>query len=328
MWAQRLTAPYTFAKERLRAPNPAELEPGQVLLRLLAAGICGSDLGFFRGSVPPFATLQNGRYRNPPGAPLHELVGEVIATRDENFEPGARVVGWASENNALTELVVADGEGLFEYDAGLRPEEAIILQPLACVMHAVEQVAPIEGCRAAVIGQGPIGVLFSQVLKTGGAGHVTGIDKVPRLGLAGAYGVDEMIHASSEQWTAELVAGSVPHRPELVIEAVGHQVGTLKNAVEAVAPNGQVYYFGIPDDEIYPFPMYLFLRKNARLLAGTTPAKRRRPSLVKAAGHLNAHPEIVGNYVTNVLHVDDVNQAFQLAIAPASGQLKIALLAG
>ena len=156
---------------------------------------------------------------------------------------------------------------------------------------------------------------------------MTGIDKVTGWNWPAAYGVDEMIHASSEQWAAELVAGSVRDRPELVIEAVGHQVGTLRNAVEAVAPNGQVYYFGIPDDEIYPFPMYLFLRKNARLFSGTTPAGRRRPSLVKAAGHLKAHPEIVGSYVTNVLDVDDVNQAFQLAIAPASGQLKVALLA-
>ena len=260
MWAQRLTAPHTFEKESLRPPAAGDLEPGQVLLRLLVAGICGSDLAFFRGAVPPFATLQNGHYLNPPGAPLHELVGEVIVTRDENLEPGARVVGWASGNNALTEMVVTDGEGLFEYDSGLRPEEAIMLQPLACVMHALEQVAAVRD------------------------------------------------------------------RPELVIEAVGHQVGTLRNAVEAVAPNGQVYYFGIPDDEIYPFPMYLFLRKNARLFPGTTPKGRRRPSLVKAAEHLKAHPEIVAGYVTNLLDADDVNQAFQLAIAPVSGQLKVALI--
>jgi L-iditol 2-dehydrogenase len=327
MWAQRLTAPFTFEKEALRAPSAGDLRPGQVLLRLLAAGICGSDLAFFRGAVPPFATLQDGRYVNPPGAPLHELAGEVIATRDHTLEPGARVVGWASDNNALTELVVADGEGLFEYDPGLGPEQAITLQPLACVMHALDQVGGVEGCRAAVIGQGPIGVLFSHVLKSMGAGHVTGIDKVNRSPLARQYGVDRMVHASSEQWTAELIAASNPERPELVIEAVGHQVGTLRNAVDVVASHGHVYYFGIPDDEIYPFPMYLFLRKNARLSSGTTPAGRRRPNLAKAAGHLKVYPELTRSYVTNVLGVDEVNQAFQLAIAPAPGQLKVVLRA-
>ena len=107
-------------------------------------------------------------------------------TRDENLEPGARVVGWASGNNALTEMVVTDGEGLFEYDSGLRPEEAIMLQPLACVMHAVEQVAAIEGCRAAVIGQGPIGLLFSQVLKSMGRRPRDRDRQGHRLELAGS----------------------------------------------------------------------------------------------------------------------------------------------
>jgi L-iditol 2-dehydrogenase len=327
MWGHRLTSPYHFEAEVLPAPAPGDLGPGQVLVRLLVAGICGSDLTFFRGSLFPFATLENGRYRNPPGAPLHELVGEVLASRDETLPVGARVVGWASGNNALTELVVADGEGLVEYDPEWPPEQAIMLQPLACVMHALHQVAAIGDGRAAVIGQGSIGVLFSHALKSMGARHVTGIDKVNRLDLAGQFGVDLMVHASSEQWAAEVLADPSSERPGLVVEAAGHQIGTLRDAVEVLAMGGQLYYFGIPDDQIYPFPLYQFLRKNARLAAGTTPSGQRRPALVKAQEHIRAHPEIVPGYVTHVFGVEEVNQAFQLALTPAPGQLKVVLRA-
>jgi L-iditol 2-dehydrogenase len=326
MWAQRLVAPFMFGKEEVSPPCADDLAPGQVLTRTLTTGICGSDLPYFKGLLSPFATLEGGRHVSPPGFPVHELVGEVVASRDERLAIGARVVGWASDNNALTELVVADGGGLYEYDPRRSSSAAIMLQPLACVIYALEQVPDIEGSNAAVIGQGPIGVLFSHVLKTMGARSVTGVDRVDRSDVAAVFGVDEMVHAASDQWAA--VVKSATEAPSLIVEAVGHQVGTLRDAVDALAMNGLVYCFGIPDDEIYPFPMRLFLRKNARLAAGVTLRPWRRDALAKAEKHLEAHPELVEVYVTNVFAVDDVNQAFQLASRPAPGQLKVAMTTG
>lgn len=77
-------------------------------------------------------------------------------------------------------------------------------QPLARAMCALEQVRPLAGASVAVIGQGPIGLLFGHLARTAGARHVIGVDRVDRSGVAGVYGVHETVHAPSDRWVASL----------------------------------------------------------------------------------------------------------------------------
>ncbi len=97
---------------------------------------------------------------------------------------GDRVVGWASGFDGLMGLVVADGDGLAPYDPALSAQHAVALQPLACVLYALEQLGDLKGQHVAVIGQGSIGLLFSYAAKALGARHVTGVDPVDRDGSA------------------------------------------------------------------------------------------------------------------------------------------------
>jgi L-iditol 2-dehydrogenase len=322
MWAQMLSAPGTFEKLETPAPAPADLKRGQVLLATRAGGICGSDLPNFRGA--PFALPDPrrvpGRATRIPGFPLHEVVGEVVASEHPDHRPGDLVVGWASGFDAIAELVVSDGEGLAGYAPGLPPATAVMLQPLACVLYAADQLGDVSGKRVAVVGQGPIGLLFSHVLKERGARHVVGVDRVDRSEGAGVFGVDETVTASAALW-----AGSLPdgERPAVVVEAVGHQVGTMKNCLDAVAFGGQLFYFGIPDDLVYPFDMMTFLRKNLTMRSGSTLERRR---VLRAADtYLAGHPELREAYVGDVFHVGDVQDAFTAATQPRAGQYKIAL---
>lgn len=102
------------------------------------------------------------------GFPVHEIVGEVVATAHPAHRVGDRVVGWASSFDGLMEYVTSDGDGLAPYDPALSPAHAVGLQPLACILYAVEQLPPLEGKHVAVIGQGSIGLLFSYVAKAFG----------------------------------------------------------------------------------------------------------------------------------------------------------------
>src|SRR5580704_4823055 len=160
MWAQTLVGPATFELQDVEPPEESSLAEGDVLLRVLAGGICGSDLPYFKGAPQLGAAVGPQPYRPArPGFPLHEVVGEVVASRFADIEVGGRVVGWASRTDALSEYIIARGAGLGPYDPSLAPTTAILLQPLACVIYALEQVSGIEGSSAAVIGLGPIGVL-------------------------------------------------------------------------------------------------------------------------------------------------------------------------
>ncbi len=106
------------------------------------------------------------------------------------------------------------------------------LQPLACVLYALEQLPKLKGRHVAVIGQGSIGLLFSYAAKALGARHVTGVDPVDRDAIAKEFGVDTIVRATSDRWVSHLESND---KPDIVIEAVGHQVATLGHAIEAAA---------------------------------------------------------------------------------------------
>jgi threonine dehydrogenase-like Zn-dependent dehydrogenase len=108
-----------------------------------------------------------------------------------------------------------------------------------------------------------------------------------------------------------------------VIEAVGHQAGTLNDAVEAVAPGGTVLAFGVPDETHYAFAFMQFFRKNATLTGGVTEDRTR--SLAQARDYLKRHPELLEPYITDVFPVAEAQAAFELAVQPAAGRLKIVL---
>jgi threonine dehydrogenase-like Zn-dependent dehydrogenase len=314
-------APYLFERTELPDPAPQDLGEGQVLLRFLAAGICGSDLPAFRGNRGRLPGDTGACAAELNGFPTHEVVGEVIASRHADHRPGDRVVGWASGLDGLAARVVTDGNGVTGYDPALSPQLAVGLQPLACVLYALEHLPGIEGRHVAVIGQGSIGLLFSYAAKALGAGQVTGVDPVDRSAVAPAFGVDTIVRATSDRWVSNLDALA---KPDIVIEAVGHQVATLGHAVEAVGFGGTVFYFGVPDDDSYPISMRTMLRNNLTLKSGVTLDRTR--VLRRAGEFAREHPDLLPNYVTHVFAADDVQAAFELACRPVSDRVKIAIV--
>ena len=320
MWSHRLVAPYTFEATELPETSPETLAAGQVLLDFSAAGVCGSDLPPFRGVKGrlPFDTGRCAAEKD--GFPIHEIAGEVIASRHPRHARGDCVVGWASGFDGLTERVVADGDGLAPYDPSLAPQHAVALQPLACVLYAVEQLPDLRGKHVAVIGQGSIGLLFSYLAKDAGAAHVTGVDPIDRAAIGPMFGVDTTIRATSDRWVSHLAAGD---KPDVVVEAVGHQVATLAHAIEAAAFGGTVFYFGVPDDDCYPLSMRTMLRNNLTLKSGVT--RDRRRVLERADAFAREHPDLLPGYLTHTFGIDDVQAAFDLASRPTAGRIKIVI---
>jgi L-iditol 2-dehydrogenase len=315
MWAQTLTAAGSFALAEVAEEDFDPAAGDQVLIEVLAGGICGSDLPLFRGGTP----IGRAALVGAPGYPLHEVVGRVVRAQSGRYAPGSLVVGWAPRLNGLREKLVVSAADVQEYDTTLPPTTAVLLQPLACVLAAVAEVRDVPAS-AAVIGQGPIGILFSHVLKSLGAGRVIGVDPVDRTDVASAFGVDDAVTDCARTWAAGLADAE---RPELVVEAVGHQTGTLEDAVDAVADCGRVLYYGIPDEPVYPFPMHRFQRKNATLWSGNT--RDKQPALRAARSYLAEHPELGEIYVTNVFAAARAQQAYELACVPAAGRLKVVL---
>lgn len=320
MWSYRIIAPYVFERTSIAEKTAEDLNDGQVLLRFLAAGVCGSDLPAFRGAKGRLPGDDGPSAAEKDGFPIHEIAGEVIASRHRKHRPGDRVVGWASGFDGMMERIISNGDGLAPYDPGLTPAQAVGLQPLACVLYAYEQLPDLAGRHVAIIGQGSIGLLFSYVAKAAGARRVTGVDPIDRRGLATTFGVDDPVRATSDRWVSQLATGD---RADVVIEAVGHQVATLAHAIDATAFGGTVFYFGVADDEAYPISMRSMLRDNLTLKSGVTLDRRR---VLECAGKFAAeHPELLGTYLTHTFGVADVQAAFDLACRPDPERVKIAI---
>lgn len=333
-----LSAPGTFSFVSVPRPSTAALAPGQALVRVVAGGICGSDLPYFRGAPlpdldpPAQASFDGPASSHGPaparaGCPMHEIAGELVGARPgpdggEALTVGSAVVGWATSFDGLADYVVTDLAGLAPHPPRLPAEEAVLIQPLACVLYAVARLGDVSGLDCAVLGLGSIGLLFCHVLKDRGAARVVGVDRVDRADVAAGFGVDGLHWCSTERWAVTELDPA--RRPSLVIEAVGHQVSTLQHALEAVAPSGTVFYFGVNDDRFYPLDMELMLRKNLTLMSGGTLDRRRM--LEEAADYLSRYPELVRLSITNRFPRDQVQRAYELAATPAAGRLKVVIV--
>lgn len=322
MWAQRLVAPATFALVDVPQPREDQLQQGEVLLKVLAGGICGSDLPHFAGRISNTLPVDNQRQAaSVVGYPMHEVVGEVMASRSPGLSKNDHVVGWASGANALAELIIADGAGVNIFrDKSLAPTQAIIAQPLACVLFTLAQIGEIAGKCVAVLGQGPIGLLFSHAMKSAGARRVIGVDRVLHPSAGRDFGVDEYVHSSSDRWTATLTEHE---RPDIVVEAIGHQVGTVTDAIQSVAFGGTVHCFGVPDDPVYPVPIHTMLRKNMALMSGYVTPPFRRGAIDVATRYLERHPPLAEAMVTHVFVYTEAEEAYRRASSPTPEQHKV-----
>jgi threonine dehydrogenase-like Zn-dependent dehydrogenase len=314
--AVQLIAPSLVTNVTVTPPDSGSLRNGEVLVRVAAASICGSDIPHFVRGGQGADTTQSA-----VGYPLHEIVGDVVASRSDDIEVGRRVVGWASELNGLAELVITNANFLAPCDMEVAPWEAVIAQPLACVLFAVHRLGDVAGKDVAVIGLGAIGLLFCHVLERAGVRSVTGIDPVNRSELKSGFGITYLVHASSTEWVQGIEEGS---RPSIIVEAVGHQTVTLRDAFDASAVGGIIYCFGIPAPTAYRINATILVRNNLTVIGGVTLNHRRY--LREACGYLTAYPLLARALVTHIFPMHQAQRAYKLASSPIPGRLKVVLV--
>lgn len=314
MWQYYQPAPTEFTRIEADAPEARDLAPGEVLMRFAAGAICGSDIPKYLGHLDS-DNLDTGC----PGAPLHEAVGVVEASRDDALRPGQRVVGIVKGSRGLSEVIRNPGWMLHPVDDRLDDVAATVIQPVSTVLSTLSRATRLRGARVAVLGLGPLGLLFTHAAKSLGAAHVIGVDRVDRSDVAEAFGIDEVVRSDVRSWSERV---EPTQAPDLVIEAIGHRQEYVADAVEALRDGGQLILFGLPEDH-YVFPMRRFFRKNLTLWAGTT--RDWQTYLGKAQEYLFAHPDLVPNYVTDVFPMERVEEAFRSYAAPRKGRIKVAL---
>jgi 2-desacetyl-2-hydroxyethyl bacteriochlorophyllide A dehydrogenase len=245
-------------------PKP-EISSGEILVRVQCAGICGGDMSIYAGKHPR---------AKAPLVPGHEVLGrieEIGSAVSGNWAKGMRVViypviacgrcrpclegrGYVCEtlrvvgidrDGGFAEFVKVEPNKLIPVPDDIADEQAVVIEPLAVCVHAVENSMFRTGDSALVVGGGPIGNLCAQVLRASGARDVVISETKPyRRELAARLGF-KVIDPAAEDVNQGLQRLLGERFVDSVFEATGF-AGAYKDALAACKVRGQVNFVGIP----------------------------------------------------------------------------------
>jgi len=262
-----MMAAVLYGKEHLLVEPVAvpTIGSGDILVRVKVALTCGTDVKVFRRGY-------HARMIVPPAVFGHELAGDVVAAGEDvtRFSVGQRVVAANSApcescyfcrrglQNLCEDLLFNNGAyaeyiripaRIVERNTYAIPDhvdyrDAALVEPLACVVRGFEETNPRPGDTIAIIGLGPIGLMFVKLAKLYGCRVIAVGRRKTQLDRAAMLGADELIvgkdDASPVNVIRELTHG---FGVDVAIEAVG-QPQTWEWAVNMVRRGGTVNFFG------------------------------------------------------------------------------------
>lgn len=219
---------------------PPQPHAGEVPIRVVMAGICETDLQLARGymgfeGIPGHefvGVAQHGKFAG------QRVVGEINCSCHQcsfcrsgasNHCPNRTVLGILGRNGAFAEVVSLPERNLHPVPDSVPDWAAVFVEPVAAAFRIAEQIPLNRGCRTIVLGDGRLGNLCAQVLRTQGA-RVTVVGKHPnKLKLLENLGFEATV--------LEQVDGC--ERADLVVDCTGSSSG-LESALKLVRPRGTV----------------------------------------------------------------------------------------
>jgi 2-desacetyl-2-hydroxyethyl bacteriochlorophyllide A dehydrogenase len=301
-------------------PRPG---PHDVVVKVGACGICGTDLHIIDGEFPP---------TQYPLIPGHEFGGTVIATGAEvtGVAAGDRVgvdptlncgacyfcqrgqgnlcerwnaVGVGSHPGGFAECVAVPERTVYPIPEDMTFAEAALIEPVSCVIHGFHLLQPQPGDSHLIYGAGPMGLQNAQVARFFGARAVAIIDVNPRRReIARAFGFD-LVGASLDE-----LRHVAPRGFDNVIEATG-KTKVAEQAIDAVIRRGKLLIFGVcPPGEKAAYDVFKIYNEEITILGTMAVLNSYGPAIdVLAAGAVDAR-----KMVTHTFPIDQFPEAVEL----------------
>ena len=277
---QNIMVPVFMGEGRLEMqerPMPQIKNPDDVLLRVEACGLCGTDLNIL--AVPPAHKAEVGTVLG------HEFIGtvEAVGAGGKYVREGDRVVvaprlhcnqcrycrrGLANQcedyktlgihlDGGLAPYVVAPERALYKISSDVALDDAVFAEVLSCVFGGTTRVQVNAGESVVILGAGPVGLLFGMVYRASGAGKIIVTDVAPfRLAVAKQNGADVVIN-SREQDVETIVNEESALGADIVVDAVG---SLLPQALKLARRGGRIVSFGLQPHALPPVSQYLISR--------------------------------------------------------------------
>ena len=248
MLQQIMTKPGEIIFKEVSVP---EVKVGQVKVKIMNIGICGSDIHVYHGEHP---------FTSYPVTQGHEVSGEVVELglnvtefqigQKVTIEPQVycghcyscrhgkynlceelKVMGFQTTGTA-SEFFVVDASKVTPIPREMSYEEGAMIEPLAVAVHGVKQVGDVDGMNIAVLGAGPIGNLVAQTAKGMGAAKVMITDVSDlRLEKAKECGVDICVNTKNTDFGDAMVEAFGPDKADVIYDCAGNNI-TMGQAIK------------------------------------------------------------------------------------------------
>jgi L-iditol 2-dehydrogenase len=331
MRAAVLRAWNDLAVEEVEVPEPAA---GEVLLRVRACGLCGTDLKMVHGAFEKRGW--------PPALPFvmgHEWSGEVVSLGDglddlalkpgdkvvaENHvgcgrcsmcrrgrynlcemagTPGYRLYGHTAPG-ALAEFAVRPAQMLHKLPDSVSPLEGALVNQGSLTVHALRRVGFLPGSSAAIFGPGLLGLLAAAVASASGATQIIMVGRGSRLDLAAQMGCDDIVDYEAEDPVVGVRRRTDGRGVDYVFDCTGNP-DVPAQAIGAVRRGGRVALLGLTGGKVSPIDVDRLTLDEVDLM-GIRSSPNAYPAMIALmrSGKVDLSP-----LVTHVYPLDSVGEA-------------------
>jgi 2-desacetyl-2-hydroxyethyl bacteriochlorophyllide A dehydrogenase len=329
-------APNKISVENVADPH---CRADEVVVRVSQVGICGTDLHIYRGEYHSDFPLIAG----------HEFVGEIVelgksvtglrcgerVAVDPNLycgecyfcrqEQANHCLNWQAVGvtlpGAFAEYVAVPARACYPVPGDLTDAQAAFVEPLSCVVYALERLHISPGDEALIFGAGPMGLLLVQALRHSGVSQVVVVEKRSgRRDLAEKMGATAALTAGPT--SAESLRELAPHGYAVVVDATGVPA-VIEQALSFLKPRGQYLQFGVaPQGATVRWSPYEIYRHDWSIIGSFALCYTFEPAIVwLASGAIAVEP-----LISRTLPLSEFPTAFQ---AFADGKtLKVQLRPG
>lgn len=309
---------------------------GDVVMRVEACGVCGSDLH----------ATQAGAYLQAEGTVLgHEFAGQVVQSGDPKVAVGMRatavpvnacgvcdncragypmmctqnlITGLSSVKGACAQFVKVPSRYVIPLPDSISYEIGALVEPMSVGLHAVTKAGVQIGDRVLIIGAGPIGLAVTAFARVAGAASIVVSERVAaRAAAAKRMGATQVVAPASDEVLAKSFASLTGGVPDIVFDCVGAP-GVIQSCINLSKPLGTVLVVGVCMVEDHQIPLTGILKElKLQYVLGYGEDHFKRVVAAIDSGMVDPSP-----LITNRVNLEDFPSAFE-ALRQPRGQIKL-----